>query len=280
MDTDREFEEIKENIKEARIATAVSKIQTIVNSTDDALVMIKCASLLKTIDCESECKSAIDLAIDSVADDDDVRYNVGIAIRTLGRPDDAYELMMCKSSDPAKRAEIARTLLMLSKPQVALEMIDGSINSIEERIIYCEILCALERYDDAVSAAEDIAEKDSCSYRSMVNLVSALIAAGREKEAVKLAKSKLKDDKKDADSLALEAYVMWINGKVPAAVNYANRALQIDYSHIGALETMAMCLVMKKKYLQAKMLAGVINENYPGNPAVIRILDACRAAFS
>lgn len=279
MDTDGEFENIKNNIKDGRIATAISQIQAIVATTDDVMVMVKCASLLKTLDDESGCKSVIGRAIDSVPDDDDVKYDVGIAIRSLGRPADAFELMECKSSDPSKRAEIARTLLMLSEPEEAMEMIGEISGTVDERIIRCEILSALERHGEAVSEAEKIAEDESDSYVSMVNLVSCMIKAGQEKDALKLAKSKLKSDRKDADALALEAYVMWINGKVPAAANYANKALQIDYAHIGALETMAMCLVTKKKLLQAKMLAGVINENSPGNPAVIRILDACRSAL-
>ena len=71
---------------------------------------------------------------------------------------------------------------------------------------------------------------------------------------------------------------MWINGKIPAAANYANRALHVDPLHVGALEVMAMCFVEKGKYTQAKLFAGAINEKEPGSPAVIRILDACRTS--
>ena len=103
---------------------------------------------------------------------------------------------------------------------------------------------------------------------------------GESKEAIKFAKSFLKEDKKNIDNLALNAYVMRINGRTPAAVNYCNRVLNTDFKHIGALETLALCFIEKKSFVNAKLLAGAINDADPGNPAVIRILDACRLLSS
>jgi hypothetical protein len=50
--------------------------------------------------------------------------------------------------------------------------------------------------------------------------------------------------------------------------------------HKGALETLAYCLIEKGRIVEAKMCAGAINEKRPGDPAVIKILDACRIAKS
>ena len=136
----------------------------------------------------------------------------------------------------------------------------------------------MAEYRSALEEAEAIVRDDGPTYRSLVNECSVLLRMGREKDAVKLARSHLKEDKKNPDSLALSAYVMWINGKTPAAANYANRALHLDPLHTGALETMAMCFIEKGRYAEAKLFAGAINEKNPGDPAVIRILDACRAA--
>jgi hypothetical protein len=100
---------------------------------------------------------------------------------------------------------------------------------------------------------------------------------GRNKDAIKTARKYLKEDK-DADSLALAAYVMRINGRMMAAANFAHRAIAKDHTHKGALETMAFCLIEKSKFIEAKVFAGAINERSPGDPAAIRILDACRIA--
>jgi hypothetical protein len=103
---------------------------------------------------------------------------------------------------------------------------------------------------------------------------------GEAKATIKFAKAHVKESKTNNDFLALEAYVMRINGRMLAAVNYASRVLKNDYKHIGALETMAMCFVEKKSFINAKLLAGAINDADPGNPAAIRILDACRQLAS
>ena len=278
MDVEKAFENIRDNIKNENYPAVRPEIDSIMASCgDDVDTILKCASLLKTIDDEDGCQSLVDKALNAVPEDGSEDFDVALAVRGLGRPAEAYRLIKRFRDDPDKVSEVARTMLLADEAEEALELVKGiEYPSIQDRLLLCDILCSLGEFNDALKEAEGIVDDDKASYRSIVNICTVMMKMGKDKEAVKLAKSHLKEDKKNPDSLALGAYVMWINGKIPAAANYANRALHLDYSHVGALEVMAMCFVEKGKYTQAKLFAGAINEKEPGSPAVIRILDACR----
>ncbi len=278
MDIDKAFESIRDNIKNENYKAVRPEIDSIVAANpDDAEIILKCASLLKTIDDEEGCQSLVDDALKALPSDGSKDFDVALAVRGLGRPIEAYSLMKKFKDDKDRMSEVARTMLLADEAEEALELVNKiSEPTIRDRLLRCDILCSLGEFNEALKESESIVDGDNASYASLVNVCTVLMKMGREKDAVKLAKSHLKEDKKNADSLALNAYVMWINGKIPAAANYANRALHIDYSHIGALEVMAMCFVEKGKFTQAKLFAGAINEKEPGSPAVIRILDACR----
>ncbi|MFA7150021.1 MAG: hypothetical protein WC067_03290 [Candidatus Methanomethylophilaceae archaeon] len=278
MDTDKAFENIQNNIKDEKYELVRPEVDAIVSANGgNASVLLKCASLLKVVDDEQGCQAIIDLILDKIPNDPDKKFEIGIAIRNLGRAEDAYGLMKIYSDDATRRSEIARTLLNMDEAEEALELMN-TINdkNVDERILLSEILCSLGEFKMAYETAATLAEDDRGSYDSLVNLCTVLMHMGKEKEALKIAKSHIKEDKKNADSLALGAYVMRIDGKISAAANFANRALQIDHTHVGALETMAYCLIEKHRFIQAKFFAGAINDKEPGNPAVIRILDACR----
>ena len=279
MDVEKAFNNITENIKNENYGAVRPEIDSIVAADPDVDTILKCASLLKTIDDEEGCQSLVDKALSALPSDGSKDYDTALAVRGLGRPEDAYGLIKRFKDDPERKSEVARTMLLADETEEALALVKGmKKRRISDRLLLCDILCSLGEFNDALAEAESIVKDDDASYRSLVNVCGVLMRMGREKEAVKLARSHLKEDKKNADSLALNAYVMWINGKIPAAANYANRALHIDYSHVGALEVMAMCFVEKGKYTQAKLFAGAINEKEPGSPAVIRILDACRVS--
>lgn len=278
MDTDKAFKSIQNNIKDEKYEIARSEVDVIVKANSgDISVLLKCASLLKVIDDEKGCQCIIDMVLKIMPDDPDKKYDVGIAIRNLGRAEEAYNLMRGQSSNLSRRSEIARTLLIIDEAEEALELMN-TINSknVYEKILLSEVLCSLGEFRTACEVAEAITKEDNCSYDSLINLCTVLIKMGKDKEAIKIAKSHIKENKKNVDYLALCAYVMRIDGKTSAAANFANRALQIDHTHIGALETMAYCLIDKHKFIQAKVLAGAINDKKPGNLAVIKILDACR----
>ena len=281
MDVEKAFSNITENIKNENYGAVRPEIDSIIAADPDVDTILKCASLLKTIDDEKGCQSLLDKALSVLPSDGSKDFDTALAVRGLGRPADAYRLMKRFRDDPLRRSEVARTMLLADEAEEALELVRAIPDkSVSDRLLLCDILCSLGEFNDALSEAESIVKDDDASYRSLVNLCGVMMRMRREKDAVKLAKSHLKEDKKNADSLALNAYVMWINGKIPAAANYANRALHVDYSHVGALEVMAMCFIEKGKYTQAKLFAGAINEKEPGSPAVIRILDACRASSS
>lgn len=280
MDKDKAFGNIRENIKDGNLVSAKGEIGSIIDSDpNDVRTILKCASLLKTIDDEDGCRSAIDKALMAIPTDGSMDYEVAISIRGLGRYVDAYRLIKRFSKDTGKVHEVTRTMLLADETEEALELITSkSEKDISDRLLLCEILCSVGSFSEALKEAESIVSDDGASYRSLINNCTVLLKMGRDKDAQKLSKSHLKDNKKNPDSLALNAYVMWIGGKIPAAANYANRALHMDHTHVGALEVMAMCLVEKGRYPQAKLLAGAINEREPGSPAVIRILDACRSS--
>lgn len=277
MDAESTFKEIADNIKNERYDSASELTRDLASSTEDVGIKLKCASLLKVIEDEDGCQDIIDDVLDLTDDDDPRNFEIGLSIRALGRAEDAYELMRRYRSQDERIPEIARTLMMIDESEEALSiMTKRGCGSVEDRILLCEILCSLGEFSKAQHEAEGIVKDEDASYRSLLNLVTVLMRKGDVKDAVKVAKEHLKEDKKNAESLALQAYVMYISGKIPAAANYANRALQIDYSNTGALEVMAMCFIEKKKFKEAKLLAGVINEKDPLDPAVMRILDACR----
>ena len=278
MDTDKAFKNIQNNIKDEKYELVRSEVDAIVKAnSSDIFILLKCASLLKVVDDETGCQSIIDMVLKVMPDDPDKKYDIGIAIRNLGRAEEAYNLMKEQSNNVSRRFEIARTLLIIDEAEEALELMNTiDDKGIREKILLSEILCSLGEFRSAYEIAEAITKEDNNSYDSLINLCTVLIKMGKDKEAIRIAKLYIREDKKNADYLALGAYVMRIDGKVSAAANFANRALQIDHTHIGALETMAYCLIEKHKFIQAKFFAGAINNKEPGNPTAIKILDECR----
>jgi tetratricopeptide (TPR) repeat protein len=275
MDIDKAFENIQLLIKDERYGETGAIIDAIVSSTDDVHTLIKCASLLKVTEDEDGCQDILDDIVEMDIPSDE-RMTVAMSLRGLGRPEEAYGMMEDEKENDVVLYEKARTLLTLKRGDEALRNIERTgIMNIDRSILLCEIYCSLKRYDDAHELALKLVDEDSNSYRSLVNLCSVLMLTGKEKEAIRTAKQYMKDGK-DADSLALGAYVMRISGRIPAAANYAHKALTKDHTHKGALETMAYCLIEKSRFIEAKVVAGAINERSPGDPAAIRILDACR----
>jgi len=279
MDIERMFENIDQCIRTGRVNEVRPMVDGIVSSCSDPMIMIKCASLLKVIDDEDGCGDILDVVVDSVSEDN--RFAVAVALRGLGRNDDALDILSGMKENDSVLREKAKALLATGDPDSSLSYI-GRIGSLrtDDRIVRTEALCAKGNYEEAYALASDIAKDDKNSYASLVNLCTTMIRMGRNKEAIKTAKARFKEDKKNADALALGAYVMWINGRVSAAANFAHLALKIDAWHIGAMETLALCFIEKKKFLEAKFVAGVINGKDPGNQAAIRIIDACRIASS
>ena len=275
MDTEGTFVSIYEDMKNGDHENVRPKVDAIISSTDDIFVLLKCASLLKTVDDDDGCQDILDRVITKASNIKEGRSTIAIPLRNLGRPADAYDLIKDEEETDRMLSEKARTLFMADEGETALSKIRKITSmSTPDRVLLSEILCSLGEFKEAYEVSDALV-KDEKTYDTLANLCSTLILMGRNKDAVKTAKQYLKDDKKTADAPALAAYVMRINGKTTAAAAYAHRALSIDHTHKGALETMAYCLIEKARFKEAKVMAGAINEKSPGDPAAIRILDAC-----
>ena len=280
MDIEKAFGNANVHIKNGKFDLALAEVNSIVSECPgDPVTLIKSASLLKSVDLEERSQEILDMVVDLIDEDSDNKFAIAVALSGLGRYEDSLSILdMLNEKDNVLRQK-ARTSLALKDGDAALGYITKMKElDVKDRILLTEIQCARRDLQGAYETAEKLS-KEVKGYDTLVNLCSVLILMDRNKDAIKLGRSHLKEDKKNADSLALAAYIMRINGKTPAAANFAHAALKIDHTHIGALETMALCLIEKNKLLEAKMMAGVINENDPGNPAVVRILDACREAL-
>ncbi|MCL1984161.1 MAG: hypothetical protein FWG58_02025 [Methanomassiliicoccaceae archaeon] len=278
MDTEKEFDIVRKHIENGEYDMVRHRIGALADRTGDLSTLIKCASLLKAVDDEEGCRDIMGTIAGKDIADGNERLTAAMSLRGLGGPEDAYRMIKNDGpSDPVSR-EKARCLLMMGRGKEALPEIRAIAEPTEDdMILLCGALCSAGEYDEACDTAARLAAGNA-TYDVLVNLCSVLILSGKNKEAVSTARKYLKEEKKDADSLALAAYVMRINGKTTAAAAYAHKALSIDHMHKGALETMALCLIEKKKFPEAKMCAGAINERSPGDPAAIRILDMCRQA--
>jgi tetratricopeptide (TPR) repeat protein len=277
MDIEKAFANIQMRIRDGEYDKVRPMADEIASSADDIDTLLKCASLLKVVDDEDGCQNILDRVVGMSPDAGD-RMTVARSLRGLGRPGEAYEMIKDEEETDAALYEKAETLRLMDESEDALSKMRKIISmTTEHRILLSEILCSLGEFSEAYGISSQLVKDEDGSYRSLVNLCSVMILMGRNKDAIKTAKQYLKEGK-DADSLALAAYVMRINGRIPAAANYAHRSLSIDHTHKGALETMAYCLIERSRFLEAKVMAGAINERAPGDPAAIRILDACRQA--
>ena len=278
MDTEAAFENIKNNIKEEKIDLVLPEVKQIVDqSGNDIPILFKCASLLKVVEEEDYCQEILDTIMDSLPDDESERMGVAIALRGMGRGEDAYDIINSFKEYKADPYEIALTLYSIEEYEEALSVLDESGKDDQRSmILFTDIYCALGDFAKATEYADKTMYYYGTSYDTLVNKCNVMFRMGKAKETIKFSKGYLKESKANNDFLALNAYVMRINGRLPAAVNYASRVLKNDHTHIGALETMAMCFAEKKSFINAKLLAGAINDAEPGNPAAIRILDACR----
>ena len=282
MDTEAAFEHIKDNIKDEKYDMVLPEVKEIVSQCGgDVQILFKCASLLKVVEEEDYCQEILDSITESLPEDEERRMGIAIALRGLGRAEDALEIMRSFKTYVPDQYELSLTLYAAEEYESALSVLEESGRDDQKSmILMTDILCAVGETKKAMEVADKTIYYYGSSYDTLVNKCNVVFRTGEAKATIKFAKEHLKESKANNDFLALEAYVMRINGRLPAAVNYASRVLKKDYKHIGALETMAMCFVEKKSFINAKLLAGAINDADPGNPAAIRILDACRLLAS
>ncbi len=273
MDAEAEFAAVRKDIAEGRISEVPLKIKNIAETSGEPFTIIKCMSLLKSVGDDSVMLDLMKMLNGSMKDDD-TRYQCAIALRSLGYPSNAFGILKNLGGDDSILRESARCLMDLDENDEALDRLRSIKDPTpQDGCLVVEALSSLGEHSDAVKEATSLLKKYPKEYDVRVRYASALISAGKQKEAVKYFREVLKE--KSADANALAAYVMWIIGNVKSAGAYANRALQTDHSHVGAMETLGMCLAEMGEIDKARIVAGAINEVRPGDKAVLNILSYC-----
>lgn len=275
MDKDAALDEIRQYIKDGKDELAGPRILELASASEkDPMTLLTCASMLRTIGRDTEFPGVLDVIMSNLPEDASQRFQVAQGLIGLGCLKDADRILA--GLDDSDRVRRARAAVMhgLSRDEEALAQIDAMGTQDETVVVLrTQVLGSLGRHEEAVAEAEGLI-KVSTSYAAGRAYVSALCLAGRDKDAGKYARERLKE--KTADGYAIMAYFQWVKGNSTASGAYSSKALQLDEHHLGALETIGYSFADKKSYWEAKVAAGAINEIEPGNPAVFRILSMCR----
>ena len=274
MDADAAFAEIRKEISEGRGAQIGPRVLSLAESDSDPMTRIKCLSLLKVIDVSGISKEILRMLLEDLPEDRTTLVQVAGALRGLEYPSSALSILKDMEQDDSIVRMSALCLIDLDEYEEALAMTDR-IQEVTpfDRVMLTEIKSALGMHSEAVDIASKLLEEYPQNYEVRRAYVSALMLGGRDKEAAKYARAAVKD--KTADSNALAAYVLRIAGNYKAAAGYATRALNIDSGHIGAMETLGICLADKGEYDKARIVAGAINEKSPGDKAALNVLSYC-----
>ena len=274
MDTEQAFAEITKDIAEGRVEDVGKKVLDLIENDKTPYTLIKCMSLVKVIDDPETMKAVTTTLMNNLPEDDKVKIEVCGALRGLDHPMLAYSILKTMGDDDVILRLSAVCLVDLEEYESALEKI-RSIREMQvnDRIVLTSILSSLGEHTDAVAIAEGLLSEYPKVYDVRASYLGSLLVSGRSKDAVKYVRACLKE--KTADANALAAYVMRITGNVKAAGGYATRAIQMDNKHIGAMETLGICLAEKGEYDKARIVAGAINEVSPGNKAALNIISFC-----
>ena len=275
MTNEEALEAIRKTIKEGDESDASMQIMDLASrNTDDPMLLLTCASMLLTIGDRKNNSTVISLIMSHVPDDANLKYQIVQGLISLGCLKDANSLLAeLPESDKVYRARAAvfngtnrfdEAMDALSKMTVHEEI---------DLVLKVQVLGSLGKHDEAIALAQEILA-GSNSYRAGRCYISALVLAGRTKDAAKYAKERMKD--KSADGYALMAFYQWLNGNSTAGGAFSSKALKIENKHLGAMETIGLCFAEKGSYWEAKIAAGAINEEEPGSPAVFRILALCK----
>lgn len=274
MDTDTAFGEIRSLISQGNGPDAVRRVRELAAADADPMVRIKCLSLLKVIDEKEASQDILRDLMDSLPEEKDALIQVAGALRGLDFPSSAYSVLKGLDQDDTVRRISCMCLEDMEEYELALE----TVRSIEapkpyDRVMLSEIQSALGEHAASVETAKALLDEMPGDFDVRRTYVSALILAGRDKEAVKFARACMKE--KTADSNALVAYVMRVLGNTKAAAGYATRAINQDPRNVSAMETLGICLAEKGEYDKARIVAGAINEASPGSRAALNVLSFC-----
>lgn len=274
MDAESAFADIRKNIAEGRTDMVAPAIMELAESDGDPITLIKCMSLLKVIDDRETSKRILGMLMERIPEDREMAFQIANALRSLGYPSSALSVAKDMDRDDRTVRIAVSCLIDLEEYEEALDW-SGRIAEPTpfDRVMLTEIYSAIGEHSDAISIAEGLLKEYPDNYQVRKAYVSALIVAGKDKDAIRYARTSLKD--KTADSNSIAAYVLRIAGNTKAAAGYATRAINIDNGHIGAMETLGICLALKGEYDKARIVAGAINEKSPGDKAALNILGYC-----
>lgn len=274
MDADAAFAEIRNEIAQGRGAEVGPRLLEIAESDKDPMNRIKCLSLLKVIDVSGVSKEILRMLLEDLPDDRATLVQVAGALRGLEYPSSALSILKEMDQDDSIIRMSALCLIDLEEYEDAMAKVD-QIREVTpfDRVMLTEIKSALGMHNEAIGIATELLEEFPQNYEVRRAYVSALMLGGKDKEAARYARAAVKD--KTADSNAIAAYVLRIAGNYKAAAGYATRAINIDNGHIGAMETLGICLADKGEYDKARIIAGAINEKSPGDKAALNVLSYC-----
>jgi len=276
MDKEKSLTEIQTNIRNGKIDLASQQILELANAnSEDPFTLLTCASLLKVIENDKAAGIVAETIVEKVKKSDSLEAAKGL--RRIGFPKEA-EILLSNATDSE---ETLRERMLVS---FDLGRFEESISYYEElsdpnlndTAVMIDSLSASKKHSKAVDLAKGLLAEAPNDLRVQKCYCSALISAGMQKDALKFVKDNLKSNKASSDADALASYVLWVEGKSTSAGAYASKAIKADPGNVLAMEILAYSLIEKKKYPEAKIAAGAINEKEPGNPAVIKILDLCK----
>lgn len=274
MDIDAAFNAIRSDMAAGHTKEVGPKVMAIAEATDDSFTLIKCMSLLKVVNDDTTMTELLRKIMETLGDDTQKRIEIAGALRGLDYPMQAYDILKTMEQTDSIMRMSSLCLMELDEYEMALGLTQRIANpTIGDRIMLAEIQSALGEHTMAINTATELLAGFPKEYEVMRCYVSTLILGGHEKDAMKYGRMVLKD--KTADANAIAAYVMRVLGNVKAAGGYATRAIQLDNKHIGAMETLGICLAQKGEYDKARIVAGAINEASPGNKAALNIIGYC-----
>lgn len=272
MSNEAILQTISAEINAGRTDGASAKLLSVAESTTDPYEMLKCMSILKLVPNDGT-ESKIATRLVELADESN-GLDLAKALYNLDCPYFSHRIIdRLPESDETLRLE-CHCLYDMEEYESALDKYRGIRNPcINDRIMLVSVLSSIGEHTKAMEESENLLKENPDDYDTRISYVQSLIMGGKNKEAMKYARNGLKD--KTADSNAVAAYALRIQGNIKAAGGYASRAVQLDHEHIGGMETLGICLALKDEYDKARIVAGAINEISPGNKAAINILSYC-----
>ncbi len=266
------FSQIRKDLSENRFDGLTVKVSQLSDTTDDPIDLLTCMSLLKVVPDDGTSSHLANRIVSLVNEENGL--DVCTALRSLDCPTFALAaLRNLPESDGTLRVKRDCQMDMDEDESALATESLIKVRNKDDDIRRTEILSSVGEHSKAIQLATDLLTKHPKDYDVRICYVSALLLGGHDKEAQKYVRDGVKD--KSADSNAVAAYVLRILGNIKAAGGYASRAVQLDSNHIGAMETLGICLALKSEYDKAKIVAGAINEISPGNKAAINILSYC-----